>query len=217
MNTVGYFQRHEAISNKRFDLYEGTETLLRSTDTYHWKFMPDSDGNIMYVLDSGGIDENQAILEIAHDRKTHSEKKLYCMYTLWGDSRNKKFMGIDSRITEEFGEYAAVVWNAPLFLRRIKSAVDLIREQMRSDLRYGFVQYLKKETLSAISPIGIYKKLQEEAAHHNEFRICFDMKNIVGAYSSFQIQNSDICVPDKTDNLVHMVKMDMFGDVWTRY
>lgn len=212
MNTVGFLQQHyEGGNNKQFDVYEGTQVLLRTTGETHWELLPDNKGEYWYVEKPGMPPDNRFITDVSIGRKLESEKKLFCMYSLWGDSKNKLFMKIDSKIIKDFGEYAAVVIDTPLFLKRVLEKTDLMRGQMNSAPQYDFVNYLCRDALSAITPIGIYRKIQEDSVNQNEFRLCFDIKNIEGPYKDFQIQNLDICIPLQAEKLINMSALGITG------
>jgi hypothetical protein len=181
MNTVGFLQQYfESRNNKQYDVYEGTQTYLRTTGETHWSLLPDNKGEYRIVQKPGMPPDNKFIFEAALGRKMESEKKLFCMYTLWGDSSKKAFMKIDPSIIKDFGEYAAVAIDTPLFLKRVQEKADSIRSQMNSEPLYDFVDYFHKDGLPASVPLGLYRKIQTDSVHQNEFRICFDMKNIEG-------------------------------------
>jgi hypothetical protein len=212
MNTVGFLQQYfECGNNKQFDFYEGTQVYLRTTGETHWELLPDNKGEYWYVEKPGMPPDNRFITDAALGRKVESEKKLFCMYTLWGNSKKKVFMKIEPSIIKDFGEYAVVAIDTPLFLKRVQEEADSTRDQMNNAPIYDFVNYLHRESLSAITPLGIYRKIQEDSVHQSEFRICFDMKNIEGPYKEFQIQNSDICIPFQTEKLINMLSLGVTG------
>jgi len=212
MNTVGIIQQYfENYDGKQYDIYDGTQTFLRTTGDSHLSFLPDEKGEYWIVQKPGMPTDNQFVAEAALGRNMESEKKLFCMYTLWGDSIKKEFRKIDSSIIKDFGKYAAVLINTPLFIKRVQEKANLIRSQMNSEPLYDFVDYFHKENLPAITPLGLYRKIQADSVHQNEFRICFDMKDVTGAYKDFKIQNSDICVAFETEKLINMSKVDITG------
>ena len=210
MNTIGFLQQYfENSDSKQYDIYEGTQTLLRTTGETHWSLVPNDKGEFYYVEQPGMPSDNQFIVEAALGRKAESEKKVFCMYTLWGDSSKKEIMKIDPSIIKDFGKYAAVVVNTPLFLERVQEKAQTARSQMSSEPSYDFPNYLYKEKLPSITPLGLYRKIQTDSMHQNEFRICFDMKDVIGVYKDFQIENSDICVPIETEKLINMSALNI--------
>jgi hypothetical protein len=212
MNTVGFLQQYyEGGNNKQYDIYEGTQVFLRTTGETHWVLLPDNKGKYWFVKKPGMPPDNKVVVEAALGRKSESEKKLFCMYTLWGNSNKKEIMTIDPSIIKDFGDYGAVVIDTQLFLKRIQEKADSIRNQMNSEPLYDFVNYFHKESSPAIATLGLYRKIQEDSVHQNEFRICFDMKNIEGTYKDFEIQNSDICIPFQTEKLINMSSMSVTG------
>ncbi len=210
MNTVEVLQQYFENS-KQYDVYEGTQMLLRTTGETHWSLIPNNKGEFYYVEKEGMPSDNQFVAEVAFSRKAESEKKLFCMYTLWGDSSRKEVMKIDPSIIKEFGEYAAVIVNTPLFLERIQEKAQTIRSLMNSEPVYDFVNYLHKESLPSKTPIGLYKKIQTDSIYQNEFRICFDMKDIIGVYKDFEIEVSDICTPIEAEKLINMSALNITG------
>jgi hypothetical protein len=210
MSSVSIIQNGER-KGKQFDSYEGAQVVLKETEEIQWDLVPDENNKYLIVPKSDNSSGNGRVLEAVLGRKLEAEKKLFCMYTLWCDSNKKEFISIHPSIIKDFGKYATIEKNTPLFLERIKEKADLIRHQMNSDPIYDFINYLPYKKLPAISQIGIYRKVQEDSVHQSEFRICFDMKDIPGTYENFRIMNSDICATFLTKDLINMSSID-FSD-----
>ncbi len=206
MNTFGEIRKKENLRKGQFDENDGSELFLQTTNNTYWR-LELINNEYWSVNHAGRPINNNYLVEASIGGGQNLEKKLFCMYTLWGDSHDKKFLPIDPKVIDEFGEYAAVVINTPVFLNRIQEKLDSLVNQMNDKPRYDFVEYVKHDKNSPAIPLGIFRKFQEEYIHQNEFRISLDMKNIIGPFKDFSINCSDICIPVKTEELIRMNKI----------
>lgn len=126
---------------------------------------------------------------------------VYCMYSVWYGHENGVITKVDSRIKTELGEYFAIVLDKEEFLKRVERAIKNLPYNLKSDIQYGFVNYIKTENQPFIN-LGVLKK-DEKYMYQNEFRIALELDREPAPLQYFEVGNlSDIVIGGKMENLL---------------
>lgn len=203
MNTNMYFSSIEKkgiLTNAQFDKLEGTQTLLKSTE------------DVELVIDF--TEEQPRILQgkrgefkykgtpiINAELGRNRPHNIYCLYSIWYGRKNGVVTQVDSRIRAELGEYFAIVLNKEEFLNRVERAAKKLPYKLKSNIQYGFVNYVKTENQPYVD-LGVFKK-NEKYIYQNEFRIVLELDREPEPLQYFEVGDlSDIVLVGKTENLL---------------
>ena len=216
MNNIGYFNELEKNNQSktsqndaaRADRADGVNYFLRTTGDTHWVFEPNDKGEWLYMERPGLPNDNRYLIQAKIGRQDNAEKKLFCMYTLWGDSVNKKFLKVDDDI-KNFGEYAVLIYNTPLFVERIKEKAKQLNLK-QGFLKFGFVDYIDENATTSVTQMGVFRKFKR-FQYQNEFRICLEKEDVEGPYKDLRVETSDICAPFFTNDLIKANAMGIDG------
>lgn len=204
MNTVGYFHQIEKANKGQFDNYDGIERYIHTTSDMHWTLEKKDDGKFWYVNKPGLPSTKNFLVNGYVGRNLNAENKILCLYALWIDNKNKKFLKIDPRIINDFGEYAAVIIDTPEFIHQVYEKANFIKNKLKKPPILDFVEYIPEEKCPAMVEMGVYRKFFGPYSYQNEFRICLDIKNHIGKYTEFKVANENNCFSLLTSELINL-------------
>lgn len=108
------------------------------------------------------------------------KQNILCLYSLWIDGKNRRFMDINRDMIRNFGDYGVVIANRIEFLNRIGKAVQ--QNSAINSSECGFVTYLTDEEVRGIVDWNPFKKRAAGYSYQNEFRVCIQ-KDSEGPYT----------------------------------
>lgn len=203
MNTNILFsemEKESLLTNAQFDRLEGTDTILNSTEDIEL-VMDFSEEKPRILQGIRGSFEYTGAPIINAELGTDKPRNIYCLYSIWHGYKNNVITKVDERILNGLGEYFAIILNKEEFLNRVKKAVDKIPYKLKSDIQYGFVNYIdtKHEPYIELGPFRKDKKF----IYQNEFRIALELDRKPEPLKYFEVGDlSDIVLVGKTKYLL---------------
>lgn len=185
----------------RDDITEGADLIVlpRNNETFPDIRFVQEDGKVyVQVIEHTerpkDYRENQVFISYPI---THQQRNIFCMYTLWCNSKENFMINIDVENMKNFGEYGVIVTDLKEFLNRIGTAVN--NEDSISQMNCGFVNYIQEENLKNVMRMNPFIKPAETFSYQNEFRFCADTNNtellILDTHTCFD----DIAIPIKLE------------------
>lgn len=181
----------------RDDFTEGADLIVfpRNNETFpDIRFVQEDDEVYVQVIEHTekpkDYRENQVFISYPI---SHQQRNIFCMYTLWCNSKEKLIINIDVNNMKNFGEYGVIIADIKEFLNRIGTAVN--EEQSIAQMNCGFVNYIQEEKMKNIMRMNPFIKPAEMFSYQNEFRFCADTDNTeileLDTHTSFR----DIAIP----------------------
>lgn len=203
MNTNAFFSEKEKkgiLSDGQFDKLEGTQTLLNSTEDVEL-VIDFTEEEPRILQGKRGEIEYRGTPIINAKLSIKQPFNIYCMYSVWYGRKNGLITKVDGRIKAELGEYFAIILDKEEFLNRVERAVKNLPYNLKSDIQYGFVNYIKTEKHPYVD-LGIFKK-DEKYMYQNEFRIALELDREPAPLQYFEVGDlSDIVLGGKTEELL---------------
>jgi hypothetical protein len=215
MNNISAFWDKVEKSDGVNDIVEGSDIFLHSTKEIVHRLVISKDGQAFIIsTESNGKEITPYIVEAELGRQKNSERKIFCLYTLWLDTENKKFLRISPDIIKDW-KYACLITNTEIFINRIVQKAQEKVGEMKSEPIYGFVEYIDKETSSPITEMTPLNKMKDGYVYQNEFRFSFEFSNIFGPYEDFFVQINDIYHKIEVDDLISGDEITLNGEVYS--
>lgn len=203
MNTNILFSKMEkegSLTNAQFDRLEGTETILNSTKDIEL-VMDFSEEKPKILQGIRGTFEYKGTPIINAELGRNKPRNIYCLYSIWHGYKNNMITKVDERILSGFGEYFALIRDKEEFLNRVKKAVNKIPYKLKSDIGYGFVDYIDTNHKPYIE-LGPFRK-DKKYIYQNEFRIVLELDRKPEPLKYFEVGDlSDIVLVGKTKYLL---------------
>lgn len=215
MSNISSFWDKVENSDGVNDSSEGTEVVLQTTEKIVHRLVNSPDGHPYIVsIESDGEDTQPHIVEAELGRGRNSERKIFCLYTLWIDTKNKKFLKISPKLIKDWN-YASLITNTEEFLNRILLRTEEKASEIKSKPIYGFVNYLEHKSTSPVTLLAPLDKKKEGYIYQNEFRFSFEFLNKFGPYEDFYIQVDDICYNLDVNDLIQADEIILNGEVFS--
>lgn len=196
----------EKMGEGRSDNFEGNVLVVYPTDDKYaavkWFEKDGHAGFYVEEYDERPDDYSKNIFIYYPVR--NKRKNVFCMYTLWLDTKTHNIAPINSEMLSQFGEYGVVVTNLKEFFNRIGIAVK--NKTNIVEAKAGFVNYIPFEERDSIIYWTPFTKFLNGYDHQNEFRICIE-KSYEGLLE-LDLGSSlrDIAAPIKTSDLIKEIK-----------
>lgn len=197
-----YMRSHTDFAKQEFgvgrdDITEGADLIVlpRNTETYPDIRFIQKDGEVYvqvveYTKKPKDYRENQAFISYP---VSHQQRNIFCMYTLWCNSKENLLLNIDVNNMKNFGEYGVIITDLREFLNRVGTAAN--KEGSILKMNCGFVNYLEEEDWKNVMSMNPFIKPAEGFSYQNEFRFCADTDNTevleLDTHTSFE----DIAIP----------------------
>lgn len=176
MNTNFIFsdiEQQNKMSNGQYDDFEGTQVVLNPTEEIECVIDFSNDEPRVLQGKRGELHyEGVPVWNVQLGRGENIEN-IFCMYSLWYDLDNNLTTEVDNKIISEFGDYCALILDKEEFIDRIEKAIDKIEYNIKSDLRYGYVDYVDIDR--EYVELGTFKK-RKQYQYQNEFRIAIGLE-----------------------------------------
>lgn len=191
----------QEFGNGRDDMTEGADLIVlpRNTETFpDIRFVQENKEVYVQVIEHTekpeDYRENQVFISYPI---SHQQRNIFCMYTLWCNSKEKSSINIDVDNMKNFGEYGVIITDIKEFLNRVGTAVN--KEESISQMNCGFVNYIQEEKMKNVMRMNPFIKPAETFSYQNEFRFCADTDNtetlVLDTHTNFE----DIAIPIKLE------------------
>lgn len=133
-------------------------------------------------------------------------KNIFCMYTLWLNSFQRKFCEINVDMIKKFGNYGVLINNQNEFFNRVGTALLKYPEIHKAEC--GFIEYIPEDNSKGIIDLNPFIKFSKGYRDQNEFRFCFD-KGREGVLD-FKLDSTirDIATPIQVDKFLKSLKYE---------
>ena len=145
--------------------------------------------------------DNQAFISYP---LVNQKRNLFCMYTLWTDSKGCSFMPIQKDKLESFGQYGAVITDFYEFVKRVGRSLNHESSVIKAEC--GFVNYLDADEMKNVMDANPFYKEAEKYRDQNEFRILAETDNLDLLELKVIDGLSDIAIPIRLDDFVSSVQ-----------
>lgn len=207
-----YMRSHTDFAKQEFgvgrdDITEGADLVVlpQNNETFPDVRLIQKDGEVFvqvveYTEKPKDYREHQAFISYP---ATHQRRNIFCMYTLWYNSKENSLIDIDVDRMKNFGEYGAIITNLTELLNRIGTAAN--KEESIFKMSCGFVNYLDRQDWGNVIRMNPFIKPAEKFGYQNEFRFCADTNNTevleLDTHTSFE----DIAVPINLEEFAESV------------
>jgi len=203
MNTNMHFsknEKNEILTDAQFDRLEGTETLLNETEDIEL-VMDFSEKKARIIQGKRGEFEYNGVPIINAEVGRNRPHNIYCLYSVWFGRENGAITKVDERIRTGLGEYAAIILNKEEFLNRVEKAAKKVPYKLKSDIQFGFVDYIDTKNQPLVN-LGVFRK-DAKYKYQNEFRIALELDRDPEPLNYFEVGDlSDIVMIGKTKYLL---------------
>lgn len=208
MNNNIYFSKREKnlLTNAQIDILEGTETVLNSTEDI--ELVVDFWGEKPGILQGKRGSFGNNVMSIGNAMLGRNKPcNIYCLYSIFFGCDDNVITKVDERILSGLGEYCAIILNVEEFLNRVNRAVNSIPHKLKSDIQYGFIDYIDTKYEPYIE-LGPFRK-DKEFVYQNEFRIALELDREPQPLEYFEVGDlSDIVKECRTKDLLDIKYKD---------
>lgn len=163
----------------RDDISEGADLIVfpRNNETFPDIRFIQKDGEVYvqvveYTEKPKDYRENQVFISYP---ASHQQRNIFCMYTLWYNSKENLLLNVDVDNMKNFGEYGIIITDQRKFFNRVGTAAN--KEESILKMNCGFVNYLEEQDLKNVMSMSPFSKPSEGFSYQNEFRFCADTDN----------------------------------------
>lgn len=197
------------IGEGRADILEGADVFVypHKDDTFpEVSFRKDEKGLYVKIIDhkikpaNYKKDANNFILY----HKENQGRKIFCMYTLWLNSKSKEISYIDINELKKFGDYGVIIVDSLKFLNLIGKA--FYENELTSDEYCAFVNYISESDWQNIMDINPFIKSAEKYSKQNEFRICVNCFQRTLLELDTKMDYRDIAIPIRLSDFIETIK-----------
>ena len=201
----------------RDDWTEGADLIVapRNQKTFpDVRFVTGEDGSVAvqvieYTERPEGYRDNQFFVSYP---LSNQRRNIYCMYTLWCNTKENLLSNIDIEGMKSFGEYGVLIADWREFFNRIGQAVK--DEASITQVNCGFVNYIEDSNMKNVMEMNPFIKPANGFDYQNEFRLCADTDNTNLLELDTHTDFSDIAVPIR---LTDFAKTASFYDGYLKY
>lgn len=178
------------------------------------KFVTEKDGSVAvqvteYAERPEGYRDNQFFVSYP---LSNQRKNIYCMYTLWYNTKENLLATVDIEGMKSFGEYGVLITNWREFFNRVGQAVK--EEVSISQMNCGFVNYIEDSNMRNVMKMNPFIKPADGFNYQNEFRFCADTDNTELLELDTHTNFNDIAVPIRLTDFVETVS---YNDGYLKY
>ena len=137
---------------------------------------------------------------------TNQKRNIYCMYTLWCNTKENLLSNIDIKGMKSFGEYGVLITDWREFFNRVGQAVK--DEVSVSQMNCGFVNYIEDSNMKNVMKMNPFIKPAKGFNYQNEFRFCADTDNTNLLELDAHIDFRDIAVPIRLNDFAKTVSFN---------
>ena len=198
------------MGDGRFDLMEGADIVVlpRNKETFPDVRIEVENGDVVvkvyeYKERPENYRDNQAFISYP---LVNQKRNLFCMYTLWLDSKTDSIMPIQKDKLEAFGQYGAVIVDFYKFIERVGRSLNYESTVVKATC--GFVNYLNTGEMGNVMDANPFYKEAEKYRDQNEFRILAETDNLDLLELKVIDGLSDIAIPIRLDDFVSSVQLN---------